>query len=78
MDWCGVPLVQTGMASRRKLLTFFNYSLVWDVNSLILNMLQHTDAQTLFNKEYSGINLTCHAVCKRLACSPQSDNMGGL
>lgn len=33
---------------------------------------------TLFNMEYNEINFTCHAVCKILACSPQSKYMMGL
>lgn len=36
-----VELAETCMRSRRKLLTFFNYSLVGNVDSLIINRLRH-------------------------------------
>lgn len=38
----GELLVEARTVFERKLLTFLDYSLVWDVNSLIFNMLQRS------------------------------------
>lgn len=51
VDFTSVELlVEPRTVFERKLLTFLDYSLVWDVNSLILNMLQRSKSMLIMIK----------------------------